>query len=248
MGQADRPDNTTGWGPDELDRSLQLAKALPGFDGFRFDPVALIKAANFFHGLGFAESLRALHLTGQIGAEPGAIDPENILLIARVLYVPVDAEEAFPRLDLGLPDLEEPQDPDLFPLFPLHLVNDLPLLLTGGYLVGGEGQPPSVYLDWCAGQARLRPAPLHPDNKPLAAVEAFLESEAWQRLSPDGFHAGMLRLQALRTLPRSLQATKDERQAMLATTEATPFWLAQLDKEERMNVAWNSSLNEFQTD
>jgi hypothetical protein len=247
MGQADRSGNSKGRMADDLDRAAQLIQALPGFDGLRFDPLTLIKAANFFHGLGFAESLRSLRHFDQVGPEPAARNPENILLIARVLYVPADAEGILPHMDLGLPDLEVTQDPQLFPLFPLHLLHDLPHLLTGGYLVGGEGLPPSVYLDWCAGQARLRPEPLHPGNRPLAAVDAFLASTVWRGLNPDGFHDGMLRWQALRTLPPAFQATEDERRALLATSKTSPFWLAQLEKEEQMNLAWNPSLNEFQT-
>lgn len=232
--QSDDPPNGVSAAPE---RAGQFLGQIVGFDGFRFNPVSLVRAVGFFHSLGGAKSLAALRASSQDSARH-----EQVLLVARLLYEPEEPNDHLPRLDLGQPDIGEPQDATFFPRFPLHLVEDLPLLLIGGYLAGGEAQPPSAYLDWCTENGQLRADPLLPGPRPLTAVDAFLASKEWQQVDPGDFHAGMLRLQVLRALPQQFQPNESEERALLGSTDATPCWLSLLEEEALLNLVWNPDL------
>ncbi len=236
MGSFDHPGDLTGGEPGESIDSDALFEAVVGFDGFRFDPVNLVRAVNFFQGLGKARSLTMLRVYGRTPAKH-----EQVFLIARLLYEPADKGGTLPHLDLGQSDLPEADDHHLFPLFPLHLVEDLPLLLVGGYLVGGESLPPTVYLDWCAKHGRLRTKPLIPGDKPLAVLDKFLDSMVWRQVDPGDFHTGMLRRQILKSLPKQFQPSEEVGQALLRNIEPTSFWLEKRMEEERQDLVWNSN-------
>lgn len=241
MGFFDRPGDPAGGEPPAFTDSDQLLNAVVGFDGFRFEPDNLVRAVNFFHGRGKQQSLATLRSSGNNPAKH-----EQVFLIARLLYEPAESDRTLPHLDLGQPDLPGADDNRQFPVFPLHLVEDLPLLLVGGYLVGGESLPPSVYLDWCANYGRLRNKPLSPGDNPLASLDKFLFSATWQKVDPGDFHTGMLRHQILRCLPKQFQPTEEEGQALLRAVEPTPFWLAKRMEEQHQNLVWDRDQASFQ--
>ena len=193
------PQVTKSTGP-EFDEGLTALRALPGFDGHRFNPVALVRTVNHLHRTGFALALDLLRAyCAEAEQSPTIANPDNVLLVARLLFVPKE-QATPPELALGRPDLVLPADPAAFPWFPLHLVRDLPLLLVGGYIVGGESLPPLPYIEWFAQQGLLRASALHPAANPVLLVDDFLRSPLWLRLTADESHAAMLRQQGIRAL------------------------------------------------
>lgn len=241
MGENIRSDDAHNAKEGKFDRALELTIQLNGFDGFQFNPVTLVKSVNLFHSLGSKLSIELLQRLDDDGA-----NPENVLLVARALFLPQTSQEPLPDLVLGKSDIDKHEDLAFWPLFPLHLVHDIPLMLVGGYLVGGEGPASRGYLDWCADQGRLRPDPLRPGDKPLAEVDHFISTSMWQKHGGSTYHTGMLRIQALRCLPGSFQPNDDQRQALLASTKPTDFWLNQRKREKQLQVYWSSRKTAYQ--
>jgi hypothetical protein len=126
----------------------------------------------------------------------------------------------YKELTLGLPDIGVSDDQYKFPLFPLAVVSDIPFLLTGGYLAGGQGMPPKEYLDWCAQYCLLREE-LVPADNPVEAADMLLRSSGWLKLNPTDMHFTMIRQQALRMLPLT---GKDEK------------WLVRWDKSTQQYI------------
>jgi hypothetical protein len=246
MTVAGRPADSSPAGDPVVARAGTLLAALTGFDGPRFDPAALIRAANYLHGLGFERALDILHQFGQPAAGPTQVEPDNVLLVARALFVPRSAQDTLPRLTLGLPDLAEPDDPTVAPLFPLHVHRDLPLLLVGGYAIGGEGLPPTEYLKQVGWLGSLRPAPLQPPDDPLASVDEFLASPRWRQLKGDDWHAGLLRGQALRAVATIISATEADERALFSAASALPVWSALRQRAAQRAPRWNPTTQVYE--
>lgn len=162
-------------------------------NGYTFDPAALARAVNALVALDHAAALRQLR-----DEEASGTPAERILLTARVAFDPPPGGGPLPRLDLGAPDIEPGPADAGFDRFPMALAGDLPFLLVGGYILGGEVAA-SPYLAWCQANATLR-APLRPVADPLAAVDQLLASDAWRGLGAPASHGTMLRAQALRAV------------------------------------------------
>ncbi len=213
---------------------IASVRALPGFNGQTFNPVTLIKAVNELYRQGSQKAvdilLRYCSLADQDAA---AYYPENALLVARLVFIPAKAD-ALPELLLGRPDWEPPPSAGIAPLFPLYLYKDLPLLLVGGYSRGGEGLPASDYIRACANACTLRLAPLQPTDRPLADVDAFLNSPTWKALGGDDSHAAMLRLQTLRAISSA--------HSVALTTPPTP---KEWESYRQLALVWDQAKDEY---
>lgn len=238
----DNENNNGTW----ISHALNLMRVLPGFLGLSFNPKGLVKAVNYFHSIGYKKSLQALRDYCAL-AEQKAVEnnPENVFLVARILFVPKDVREVMPRLLLGQPDLEEPKVPTVLPLFPLCLYRDIPFLLIGGYRIGGEGRPPSEYVEWCAHQSDIRSTPLFPNNDPLASVDEFLGSDIWTGLNPENWHYSMLRLQALHAVSNVYPISQKDERDILSSTDAERNWYEHRRKFELLNVSWDIRKDEY---
>lgn len=181
--------------------AMELLGRLSGFSGFSFDPLALIKLVSYFCRLGESLTFQALQQYCEHAEHETRFRLENALLAARLLYVPIDRHQSLPRLALGSTDLDEPQPPSGFPLFPVHILASVPYLLIGGYVTGGEIGSPMDYIRWCARHCCLRSESLVPASDPLAVLGTFLDSNAWKQLKPKEYHNRMLLDQALRMTP-----------------------------------------------
>lgn len=230
----------------EITHAITLIRILPGFLGLRFNPRVLIEAVNHLQGMGKDKSLKTLQAYYAI-AQQAAEDnnPENVLLVARVLFVHKDGQEVLPRLLLGQPDLEEPEDPTLLPLFPLCIHRDIPFLLICGYRIGGEGQPPIEYVEWCARECEIRSTPLIPANDPLASVDEFLESEAWRMLNPDDWQFRMLRLQALRVVSNMYPISEQDENDLISAATADENWSRHRRAVKALRGSWNPVANNY---
>ena len=226
--------------------ALDLMRALPGFIGIHFNPQLLIKVFNYFYKIGLDQSLQVLRdycsLAQQTASE---YNPENVFLIARILFVLKDEKKELPQLVLGQPDFEEPDNRTLFPLFPLHIYQDIPLLLIGGYLVGGQGQPPLDHLKWCEQYCQIRSKTLTPNDNPLGCVDRFLRSDAWLSLNPEEWHYSMLRLQALHAVSNIYPISQKDERDILSSTDAERNWYKHRQKFELLNVSWNIRKDEY---
>jgi hypothetical protein len=227
--------------------AIDLIRTLPGFLGLGFNPKTLVKGVNYLQGIDYDESIKALRNYCAL-AQQDAVEnnPENVRLVARILFVPKDLKEELPPLLLGQPDLEEPKDRTLLPLFPIVIHRDIPFLLISGYRAGGEARPSWEYVDWCIRHCEIRSTPLIPNNNPLASVDEFLESGIWKELNPDYWHYFMLRLQALRAVSNVYPISKQDEREILSTVSAERIWNKHREKFESLNVLWNVVTNEYE--
>ena len=153
---------------ERAQRSLwTLLAALPGLDGNRYDPLAVIRVVNALHALQKGPALAALREYLRVAPGPMAIDPDGIFLVLRAL---LDPSIAPPPMLVGAPDVGNPQGATAaFASFPLAMWGDVPTMLVGGYMLGGMPQPVSDHLDWFERNGRFRAAPLRPNLQAFAS-------------------------------------------------------------------------------
>jgi hypothetical protein len=71
---------------------------------------------------------------------------------------------------LGGASLSAPPAPAL-PRFPVMLVDDVPVMLIGGYMLGGMAEPVTAHLEYYRKNGKLRTAPLAPKRGTDRAAE-----------------------------------------------------------------------------
>jgi hypothetical protein len=230
------------------DTALEILRALPGFNGLKFNPLPLVKVVNALVRAGPEQSCPILDTYSREPQERTAIQGENALLVARALFV-VDAAARLPRVELGRPDVDEPADGVRFPRWPLHLEDDLPLLLVGGYLIGGEGRPVSEQLEWYKTHAAIRLRPLTPPPHPLRVADQFLQSERWKQLATQDWHEGMIRLQAWRAVSGIVPLRREDEQLMLSGDRAQRLdrWQQAIDSVTSSHVGWDANADEYRS-
>lgn len=174
-------------------------------------------------------------------------EQNNAMMTARLLFVRRDGEVVLPPLRIGKPMMMKiPENPEIFPLFPLHIHRGIPLFLVMGYIVLGEPQPPSNYIEWCARECQLRAKPLIPDSHPLAAVEEFLKSAPCQGLYPDyGFNES-LQSQVLCAVSNIYPVSKEYRDELLASNPGEDIWSLHQKAFAQLNAVWNPITNEYE--
>ena len=183
----------------ELANTINLMAPISGFAANEFNPLPLIKAVNYFHGLGYNKSLKLLELYGysitqikkilpdvlndiDIDKEEFSLRPGKILTVTCLLFIPKNKQIILPTLPIGYPDVE-PLEPSLFPWFPLHLYEDIPFCLPMlSFILMGDIITPNDYLKLCRKKWKIRETPLRPNNNPLESVDNFFKSEVWKTL------------------------------------------------------------------
>ena len=107
----------------------------------------------------------------------GSVD--GVFLVLRVLFE-VPADPGFqPPLQLGDSTPCAPPQPQALPFFPLLLVDDRPLLLVAGYVLGGLAEPVRSHLD----EGSLLPLDLPAPLDALRRRDATLRNELERELS-----------------------------------------------------------------
>ncbi|MCP2729624.1 hypothetical protein [Limnofasciculus baicalensis] len=278
-------------------QAIQLMRLIFAYPKYKFNPQAIIKAANYLHHLGYEKSIQALQSYCELIEEmeqemedyfalqmemekemetnfplqtedemPEEMEDEmeeeddnlkmiwrlqneqnNAMMTARLLFIRQDGQAVLPDLRIGKPMMMEiPENPEIFPLFPLHIHRGIPLFLVMGYIVLGEPQPPSNYIEWCARECQLRAKPLIPDSHPLAAVEEFLKSAPCQGLYPDyGFNES-LQSQVLCAVSNIYPVSKEYRDELLASNPGEDIWSLHQKAFAQLNAVWNPITNEYE--
>jgi hypothetical protein len=261
----------------ELSRAIALIDALDGFGGIVFNPQRAIEAVNYLYTLGYEKSIQVLRLYCEL---IDRIENEhiygsffksdrrnivkkitttlyNIFLVARLLFIRKGRQLILPEIHIGQPEpvlREMPESLQIFPMFPIHLYRDIPLVIVTGYMCFGFPQHPLTYIEWCAGECEMRSAPLMPHNNPLACVDEFLESGCLTKLSFNlvnpQYYCKMLRSQALRAVSAAypLDKRKDGESLLLSFTEeeANEKWSRHRQAFAELNISWNPATNQYE--
>lgn len=152
----------------ELRRLLRLLAAVPSYN-HRCDPLRLIQAVNALHRHGKATALAVIDEFLRVSSfldDPGR---EGVFLVLRALFDPPPGQ-ALPPMMVGAPS-PAPTDEKALPRFPLVIVDDIPLSLVRGYMLGGHAEQPEDHIRWYPTHGQLRAAPLRPPDAPLAVID-----------------------------------------------------------------------------
>lgn len=160
-------------------------------DGYRFDPLPLIRAVNALQRLGKSDAVRALRAymywamagnsrEGSLCCDWG----ERVFFICLLLFEHRDGDPQMPGLELGQPDVVPKEKSRNWPLFPLILIHDIPFCMVNGYMLAGFPEQPWWRVDWCDAFCNVRTRQLSPDVDPAEASELLLASRALEDLEP----------------------------------------------------------------
>jgi len=150
---------------------------------------------------------------------------------------------------LGAPMPGGPDDPKVFPRFPLVLVDDIPLMLIDSYLLAGEAESPEVHVGYFRKHGKLRALPLVPSITPFKSLDQFAKSPRWIKLTggDDEFGKGWrstLSHQLLRLLSSVHQT--DNQEAMQFFDDRHQQWLrASVKKASRLKIRWDAKAHRF---
>lgn len=166
--------------PDSL--VLKLIERAPIMDGELYKCADMAFVVNELRKVGKAEAIRALRelvARTQLGEHKSRRD--SVFLICRCLFDKPDGWTP-PRLGRKNPDVPESAVQKL-PVFPLAYSNDLPFMVIGGYLLGGQGEDPMDCLKLC-GSLSLRTSDLPTYGYEMAA-RALVSSPIFVELYPE---------------------------------------------------------------
>lgn len=229
-----------------INEATAKIRVLSGFQGWQFDPAQLIRAVNHCHQLGHDGSLVALRTTLERSDSGGQDTAEKVLLVARVLYTPKGGNLSLPSLQRGQAEPSEPSDQTLAPLFPVHIIEDIPFLLIAGYRLAGQAPPAGDYLAWCEHEGILRSNPISPGPEPLSAADKIINSEVASTLAHDQTWDHMLRLQALRMVARICKAVGGMDGDLAAQVRTAEAWSQLKQQCEGTPLRWDGVRDRYE--
>ena len=167
------------------------------WDGYIFDPLSYIRAVNYLRAE--EKSMIIADLRSYIQPLSKRLVPEStsVFFLLRLLFEPVDPGVRLPVPGVGGPMDTGPVVAEDFPLYPLVLINDVPLLIVPGFFLGGLPEDPSRHIEFVERHCRVRPLSLVPPDNPLSLADDLLSSEIWYRPASEDDKA-ILRAQLLR--------------------------------------------------
>lgn len=190
---------------EELPIMSEITKTIhtsPTWNGYTFDPGRLILAVNTLRSLNKAEVLSGFIEYRQLLSKlPGdrLMNTTRIFLLLRVLFEPDDSTTHFPRINIGSTDDTKELSPTTWPIYPLVLIKDVPLLIAPEFSLTGKAQDPLEHIEFVEKRCHLRKHPLAPPDNPLNLSDELIVSKRWRR--PESWQSrdqALLRAQLLR--------------------------------------------------
>jgi hypothetical protein len=140
---------------------VTLLASAASSDFANFNPGVLVAAVNALLTLGKDCALDMVER--QLAEADRFADPQHGLFLVLRLLFDVPADPGFhPPMHIGIPNVAEPGNLKALPLFPLVVVDDVPLLLVTTFILGGSPQPVEAHLKHFRENGTLRAAPLTP--------------------------------------------------------------------------------------
>ncbi len=230
--------------PEEQLRSLlRLIDTAPSYNtGSHYNPRLVIQIVNALQPLGKQKALAAIGEYLRVASDFFDHGRAGVFLVLRVLFdVPADPGH-MPRMVVGAPWPAGPKDPKRLPRFPVLLVDDVPLLLVSGYMLGGKAEEPERHLDYFKAHGQLRSKPLTPGNDPLALMAAVEKEAGWLfglDLEPGRHLVGNQLLALMETVYRSERDSFGYR--FSPDGDATAAWKAIAAEVGKLKIRWNSA-------
>jgi len=213
------------------------------WDGYTFDPLTHLQAVNLLQPLGKEQALASLRAFWQ-KAEASSNwldDSTRLVLLLRLLFVPKSANLQFPTIRTGSPVVYPSLPEKDFPLFPLALVENVPLLISPGFNLGGLPQTPLSQIEFCERNCVIRPAPLSPPDNPLPLAETLLKNRPASPELP-----AMLQAQLLRLVRSVYPVAGEDDFGFYSSLQNPEIWQKHLEAFSALKARWNSTLNNYQ--
>jgi len=230
-----------GFPEPELRHLLGLIDAVPSYSA-PLDPARLIQAVNALQRLGKARALAAVDEYLRVSSPFDDDGREGVFLLMRALFdVPPGG---MPVMAVGA--AATPTDPKALPRFPLVLVDDVPLKLVSGYVVGGMPERPETDVAAFRKVGTLRAHPLAPSPAALARIEAYVAGPLGKAFPVDDTLRASLYNQALR-----LMATVSRPPDATGATffpygpDVARRWAARRTAVEALHPAWDAKRSRF---
>jgi len=167
----------------------ELKKLLQGIDALSEsrgrDPLLYIQLVNTLQPLGKDKALAVIAEYLRVSS-PYLGDRIPLFILLRLLFEVPEDPGFMPRMMVGEPSVKEPDDKKLIPLFPVVLMDDIPLNLVISYMLAGCPQPVEQHLESFRHNGKWRKRPLHPSDKPLETLAALQRSPQWIYQNPKG--------------------------------------------------------------
>lgn len=235
---------------------VALLHQSPLLDSWSFRSDRAIRVVNALRKHGKAEVIKGMKLYMELAHKHRVcryrydLLPERLVTVMRLLFTRRAKSGNWPVLNLGKPDVL-PRTDNAFPLFPLALVDDVPVLLINGYVRSGKPvNSLSALLKDVQLNGVLRASDLAPKRLPTQVVEGLVKGKAWKVLMSAGsqdthvtksnpvarkikqdafirFHHGLLRTQALYSLTTLLKLNANPKKPVrlnaIQVTKATQW-------------------------
>jgi hypothetical protein len=242
-------------GESELRRILRMLAETSPLEGGDFRPLHTIAAVNALQPLGKQVGVAVLREYMAVSFNSRWAEDDGLFAVMRVLFEvpPADRRaetrraEDWPRVvypgyfrppALGGPSWS-PNDLMKFPLFPLMVVDDVPLVLVGGYMLGGMPESPGEHLDELERNANWRQRPLRPTDNPLGILPKVVAQLPDYERSDDS--RGRILMQQLLSLTDTVVRTsRDEGDGCYATwDQAKASFDAAAARVQELNIRWD---------
>ena len=169
-------------------------------------------------------------------------DKTCVFLIVRLLFEPAKPNEKLPDI-ATVPFTPIPGDKDkkCWPLYPVHLQDDVPFFLVYGGAMGGLPDQPERHVDWAEKCGRIRGKLLRPiDNPMLAAVRlaALPQTKRLYKGSPK-YYKDIPYRQAWTAIEDADPKLPKPRPIRPANTRDRPGWDSCAKAAAKMDIHWS---------
>lgn len=228
----------------DLRALLRLIDKLPRADGVDYNPRDIIQVVNRLQGLGKEKALAVIDEYLRVASEYHSDARQGLFLVLRILF-DVPANPGYmPRMMIGAPQPEDPEDPLLIPRFPIMLHDDIPIMLVIGYSLAGSPQPVEDHVRYFRRYGILRDRPLRPPAAPLAEWETIQHSPQWlfgknsRRLGGFNYET-LLKIQLLRLVDTVYRVPLEPYQRH----QPVPPWDKLCEEFNKLGARWDGQQN-----
>lgn len=227
---------------------FDLISSCSEWDGYTFDPATYIRAVNILRHETKAEVIAQLRAYIASPESAGMGLKTGVFFLLRLLFEPANADISFPRIPSGKPvDAGEAYQPT-FPLYPLALVQDVPLLISAGLIVGGMPGSPEGHIKFCEENCRLRATSLRPPDNPLPLAEQLIDSPQWYRRTDEDTietDLAIFRAQLLRLVHSVYPIPDVDDPDFFASLTDKATWEKHVDAFQQLNPTWDAEQNTY---
>jgi hypothetical protein len=235
-----------GWRTGTIDIQ-SIVDDCSSWDGYTFDPGTHIRAINLLRAEDKSHVLTGLREYCSRNASDALWSSKStkVFLLLRLLFIPTDTGTNFPPVQVGKPMDTETPPMDDFPLYPLVLMEDVPLLIVSGYFTGGLMEQPSSHLDFCERHCELRSTALRPPDNPLPLVDSLMNSQKWYRKEGKENDHAMLGAQLLRLVRAVYAIPGIDEQRFSSFLEAAEIWSVCEKTFLHLDARWDEQLSTY---